>query len=187
MLILWLNKRVPHGGGVGAGTALWHPGCIHTGVASQHSGSQSRTCSPAPVSYVEQEMRGCLPVQRSTPPEMGTPPAGRAEWGAHLKTFLRPAHARKSKEKVKAGRGRAAVSFWFSFIDSVPSKAMRLKLWVSFTGCLPRKELGVSRTLSGWRTGCIVTLPGGIRCHDWRLQCTERQDKAERLNQPNDF
>lgn len=67
------------------------------------------------------------------------------------------------------------------------SKAMRCKLWASFAGCLPRKELGVSRTISGWRTGCTVKLLGIIHSVVTGVSNIQSQDKAERLNHPDDF
>jgi len=80
MLILWLNKRVSHGSGVSAGTAPWLQVCIHTGVALQHSGSQSRTCSP--------ETCGYLLVQRSSPPRRECLWQERTKWEVYLKTSL---------------------------------------------------------------------------------------------------
>lgn len=117
MLILWLNKRVSHGGGAGAGTAPWHQGCVRAGVASRHPSSQSRTCSPAPISYAERETRRCLPVQRSSSP--GREHLWQQEQNERCiwKPPFPPTHTRESNEKMKADRGLSPrVWFWFSFM-----------------------------------------------------------------------
>lgn len=188
MLIRWLNKRVSHGSGVGAGMAPWHRGCTHTGVASRHSSSQSRSCGPVPISYEEQETRGCLPVQRSTPPRWEHLWREEQNEGCTWKPHFPPTHTRESKEKTKADRGLSpGVWFWFSFMKEFSSKAMRRKVWASFARCLPRKELGVSRTISGWRTGCFMKLLATIHPVMTVVSNTQCQDKAERLNHPDDF
>lgn len=168
MLILRLNKKVSRGGGVGAGTAPWHRGCIRAGVASRHPGSQSRTCSPAPI-YMEQEAHGCLPVQRSSPLRWKhlwqVEQSKRCTW----KPLFPPTHTRKANEKMKADRGLIPrVWFWLSFM-----KEFHRRPWdVSSGHHLQAAPLGVSRTISGWRAGCSVKQLG-ITHSDWSLQYTK--------------
>lgn len=152
MLILWLNKKVSHGGGVGAGTAPWHRGCIRAGVASRHSGSQSRACSPAPI-YTEQETHGCLPVQRSSPLRWEHLWQEEQNKRCISKPPFPPTHTRKANEKMKADRGLIPrVRFWFSFM-----KEFHWRPWdVSSGHHLHAAPQGISRTISGWRPGCSM-------------------------------
>lgn len=73
------------------------------------------------------------------------------------------------------------------FYETVSSKATRCKLWASSAGCRSGKDLEVCRTISGWSTGCIVKLLGIIHSVVTGVSHIQSQDKAERLNHPDDF
>lgn len=174
MLILWLNKRVSHGGGVSAGMAPWHRGCIHTGVAVlalQFPEQSLQPCTHFLCGAVDARVH---PGAKILPTETGAPMTGRAKREVYLKTSLPTYSHQGDKWEHESGQGPEPESLilvllYESFIKGHEAQALGI-----ICSLPPKEGAGGLQDHLRLENGLHREAVGNNSfCHDWSLQYTE--------------